>query len=204
MNLEFKVSEIVATNMDSVIPFLFKRSPKDTREEIRLYERHEAQYKMFKWLSWQLQRTQILDLGVRYGTSALCLADNPSNRVIGVDIGHIFKGVDVRPYLAKRDIDFFELDVNDLASEYIRFSPVISLDISHNGADEAKFLQRLIDMNYNGIVIMDDICKPSTFPELAKVWNEITLPKIRLPDEISHDTGTGVVIFGDHNITVGE
>lgn len=202
MNINFDVAEILKVDLESVVPYLFVTSPRDHRERDRVYEKHESQYRMLKWLSWQFNGINIIDIGTRAGTSAFCLADNPANKVITCDINSIYKQVDIRPFLDKRGIEFIEQPATNIATNVLLKCPIISLDISHNGIDEADFLNRLDSIGYDGIVIMDDVNFPRKFPALQHVWNKIKIPKLLLPRKIAHDTGTGIVIYGPHAISV--
>lgn len=209
MNIVFDVEKIADPELSHerllrLVPRLFVNGPRDHRERDRLFERHENQYRMLQWLSWQLSGVNILDIGARAGTSAICLADNPANKVIACDITHVYKKTDIRPFLARAGIDFIEGDAINISPTMLRLADIMSLDISHNGVDEANFLALLDSIDYQGIVIMDDVNFPRKFPALHEVWNGITRTKILLPRKISHDTGTGVVVYGRHTISVVE
>jgi predicted O-methyltransferase YrrM len=206
MNIVFDVPVItdpaVSHNrLASIEPRLFVTGPRDHRERIRLYEKHENQYRMLQWLTWQFNGIHILDVGTRGGTSAFCLADNPANKVTACDITHTYKHVDIRPFLERAGIDFIEGDAMALPPSILKSAPLISLDISHNGTDEIKFLNLLEEIDYDGIIIMDDINCPRKFPKLHEVWNLITRPKVLMPRSLAHDTGTGIVIYGQHTVS---
>jgi predicted O-methyltransferase YrrM len=205
MNIVFDVPVITDPaasheRLASIVPRLFVRGSRDHRERDRLYEKHESQYRMLQWLTWQFNGIHILDVGTRGGTSAFCLADNPANKVTACDITHTYKNVDIRPFLERANIDFIEGPALNIPIEVLKRSAILSLDISHNGDDEAEFLDLLEEISYDGIVIMDDI-NTRKFPELHKVWNGITRPKAILPRKLSHDTGTGIVIYGQHTFS---
>ena len=204
MKIEFDIQAIRAMDLAPIVPRLFVTGPRDHRERDRVYEKHESQYRMLQWLSWQFNGLNILDVGTRAGTSAFCLADNPANKVTAVDITHMYKNTDIRPFLYNAGIDYLELPAQDIPTLILKDADIISLDISHNGLDELHFLDRLEFIGYEGIVIMDDINFPRRFKMLNEVWTKITRPKLLLPRKIAHDTGTGIVIFGDHEITVTE
>jgi len=202
MNIVFDIEAIKKTSMEAIIPRLFVTGARDHRERDRIYEKHEKQYAMLTWLGWQFTGIHILDVGARGGTSAFCLADNPANKVTACDITPIYKNIDIRPFLQKGGIDFIHGTAEDLSDDILKRSPIISLDISHNGYDEARFLNRLNAIGYDGILIMDDVNFPRKFKGLHEVWNGIKRPKLLLPRPIAHDTGTGIVIFGQHTVSV--
>jgi len=202
MNIVFDVEAIVKTSMENIVPRLFVTGPRDHRERDRIYEKHEKQYAMLTWLGWQFNGIHILDVGARAGTSAFCLADNPANKVTACDITPIYKNIDIRPFLWKGGIDFIQGTADAIPVDLIRQAPILSLDISHNGVDEFRFLTRLDRIGYNGIVIMDDVNFPRRFIALNEVWNGITKQKLLLPRVIAHDTGTGIVVYGQHTVSV--
>lgn len=202
MHVDFNIEEILKTDLTPVEQFLFKKSDRDHREIDRIYEKHEKQYRMLKWLGDSFHQTHILDLGTRNGTSAFCLANSRENWVTTVDITHTYKGVDIRPFLEAADITFEEKDVKDLPDTFLLAASIISLDIGHDGYSEERFLRRLEKIGYHGLVIMDDVNFPRRFKKLNDVWLAIKQPKVLLPDEIAHDTGTGVVAFGSFTFSV--
>lgn len=202
MSLIFNVAEIRKQRLDAIVPRLFVKSPRDHREPDRIYEEHESQYRMLAWLGWQFNGINILDLGTRVGTSAICLADNPANRVITCDITYTYKSIDIRPFLDHVGVNFIHGDALSIPATTLNEASIISLDISHNGTDEASFLTLLETIGFDGIVIMDDVNFPRKFKALKQAWENIKLPKLLLPKEIAHDTGTGIVIYGQHDVRV--
>lgn len=202
MDIKFDVEAIRQIKFDTVVPKLFVTGDRDHRERDRVYEKHESHYRTLVWLGWQFQGIHILDVGTRAGTSAVCLADNPANKVTTCDINHMRKGIDVRDFMVKAGIEYIESDAAQLPEDIIKRSSIIMLDISHNGEDEQRFFERLNQINYNGIVLMDDVSFPRHFPKLHEFWNSIPQEKLLLPRAISHDTGTGVVIYGQHTVSV--
>lgn len=198
MNLEFNINEIKNTSLASIIPRLINQ-----REIDRVNEKHECQYRTLIWLSYQFNGITILDLGTRAGTSALCLASNTKNTVISCDIVDMYKQkINMPDFLKKNGIQFLKGDIKNISDKTLLRSKLISLDVSHNGVDEEEFLARLYSIGYDGFVIMDDVSFPRKFENLQKVWNSISLPKLLLPRSISHDTGTGVVVFGNNKASV--
>lgn len=206
MNIVFDTNFIAYAQLSeerlkSVVPKLLKQNENDTSEQLNIYSRAESQYRMLTWLGWQFNGIHILDVGVRSCTSAICLANNPANKVTGADVTDMFNQTDIRKVLTRSNIDFILGKANDIPIDVLKRSAIISLDISHNGQHEQAFLDLLDSIDYNGIVIMDDVTG-SKFPRLRTVWYSITKPKILLPACISHYTGTGIVAYGPHTFSI--
>lgn len=198
MQLNLSVKEIRALDMKPIKERLI-----DGREKIRIFERHEDQYRLLKHLGWQFHNVTILDLGTRRGTSAVCLADNPCNRVITFDIISESKGHQLKDlFVYCPNVEFRQMSIHDIPDELILSSPLIYLDIDHSGNSEDIFFKHLNDIGYNGFLFADDVDFPRKFPGLQRVWNKHggTL----LPRGISHDTGTGLMVFGENSVNVVE
>ena len=67
----------------------------------------------------------------------------------------------------------------------------ILLDTNHDGTFEKAFYEYLIEIDYKGILLLDDI---KLNPEMIDFWNGITKEKQDI-SEIGHITGTGLVMF---------
>lgn len=144
-------------------------------------------YKLLIYLSKFTEKGDlILDIGTNYGSSALCLSS-------GEAIVHTF---DIRLKMDLRRFDGLNIKFNgchsDLISNFvIEKSCLIYLDIDHNGINEKRFLDRLIAMNWTGLLICDDI---KLNPAMKAFWENINLPKHDLTG-IGHYSGTGAVCF---------
>jgi hypothetical protein len=99
------------------------------------------------------------------------------------------------------------IDCNLLDPAFLSKVDVIFLDISHNGADERLFLDR-IEPHFKGILVMDDIDGPDAFPELTDFFNDLKREKHTLnnkgPYKIGAAYGTGVIPYGDWTVEIKE
>jgi hypothetical protein len=80
-------------------------------------------------------------------------------------------------------------------------SKMIILDVDpHDGFQEKDFLQKLIERNYQGIVVVDDI---HLNIEMKQFWDNIPL-NIKKVDvtHLGHHSGTGIIVFDPQNIDV--
>ncbi len=164
------------------------------------YKRGGAFHKFLIWMSWQFNGAIFLEAGTLEGGSALCLAKNPANLVVTYDKQirrpKVFKNLEVHP-----NILFKQIDVNSLNSQVFKNISLVYLDLSHNGEDEEKFLNKL-DVCFKGILIMDDIDCISRWPKLKELFNSITRPKLLLDKELAASRGTGIVSYGEEVVVV--
>ena len=70
-------------------------------------------------------------------------------------------------------------------------SKIIVLDTYHTGTFEKTFYDYLKEINYKGILLLDDIKLNN---EMVEFWNLITEEKDDIT-HIGHITGTGIVYF---------
>jgi hypothetical protein len=78
----------------------------------------------------------------------------------------------------------------DVCHEY----PFIFIDVDpHDGIQETKMIQKLVDKKYKGYVLLDDIHLNQA---MQNFWDSIpvTVRKVDLT-EIGHWSGTGLLIF---------
>ena len=148
-------------------------------------------YKLLSYFSNLIENETILDLGTRDGLSALVLSKNKKNKVITYDLLSKPKELE----LFEKDLPnliFKQLNIFDEKIEVIKNSKIIFLDLDpHDGIQEKKFLDLLIEIDYKGIVICDDI---EWFPQMNEWWNNIKQTKYNLT-KYGHGSGTGVIDF---------
>ena len=173
------------------------------REAVRVDEKHESHYRLLIWLGHQYENETLLDIGTRRGTSAVCLADNTANKVITFDIIAESKGYQHKDlFVHCPNVEFRQKGVGDIEDALLLLSPLIFLDIDHSGKHEDDFLTHLKKIGYDGFVFMDDVNFDRKFKGLRLMFEKHN--GILLPRPISHDTGTGVVVFGENSINVRE
>jgi hypothetical protein len=154
-------------------------------------------YRLLSYLSTQFNNSNIIDIGTLNGHSALALAYNKTNKIHTFDIEKFVKN----PKIENTENIIFHLDANlfdeNVQNDWIYFiknSPLIMLDVSpHNGLMEIDFYNFLKKIDYQGIVLFDDILH---FQEMREnFWDKV-------PDEFKYDltkyghwSGTGLVVF---------
>lgn len=167
-----------------------------SKQYFELPSGHES-YRLLSYISSLFNQSIIIDLGTSNGASALALSNNLTNYVVSFDIQDrthtIFNQGDNNLPLYKGNIDYI---VTNNFTKYLNLliqSPLIYLDIAHDGIWEKRLIDLLKENNYKGILIMDDI---HDFPELLKIWNEISIPKFDIT-KYGHYSGFGLVDFSE-------
>jgi hypothetical protein len=149
-------------------------------------------YKLLSFLSKQMPRgTKVLDIGTYVGMSALALSTNPGVTVYTYDILDCIGSRDTPTIHALPNI--FPVLKNGLEDLHLQLDcPLIVLDVDpHDGIQERVIIQRLLDLNYKGIVLCDDIWVNEAMREF---WESLKLKKIDCT-KYGHVTGTGILVF---------
>lgn len=158
-------------------------------------------YRMLAEISNQLpEGTNIADIGTFYGSSALALSSNPKVNVTTYDIGQFIPRDNESTPLKRSNITFKvmsgQLDIGNISK-----CPFVLLDIDpHDGPEETKFVQLLIDRGFRGLLACDDI---NLNEGMKEFWSNIpTCYKKVDVSHLAHWTGTGIVVFDPSYIDV--
>lgn len=141
-------------------------------------------YKLLAYLSTLKNGIQISDIGTYKGCSALALSYNAKNRVYSYDVSNMRK-----LYNHPSNIEFRL--IKESYHQDILQSGLIVLDTIHDGVHEKEVIDFLIENDWKGILILDDI---HYFPEQNKLWNSIKLRKEDIT-HLGHWSGTGIIYF---------
>lgn len=155
-------------------------------------------YKIYAYISTLINNGRILEVGSRFGRSGVALAFNPTNQVVSFDI--LEQGASE----IKRDnLDFV---IGNFMEAEIDWESVdiIMIDVDpHDGIKEREFLTFLEGVNWEGLLILDDILPnwPKIVPGADPVamndwWNELPYEKFDV-SEVGHFSGTGIVNIGN-------
>lgn len=145
----------------------------------------EEHYKLLAHLSTLFNDTIIVDIGTDAGCSAMALSYNPSNRVISFDLENRRRSDIQLP-----NVEFRVRDALQDWQEWIG-SPLISLDVAHEGDYEAIFYEFLTKSAFNGLLVLDDVYLNDA---MKAFWASITHPKFDIT-AVGHWSGTGLVVF---------
>lgn len=151
-----------------------------------------APYDLYSYLSHKFDNSVILDIGTRFGSSAIAFASNPTNKVITFDVvvWPSFEGVK-KENINLRIGDFMQDDTIN----YDEVS-IIMIDVDpHDGLQEPPMLDFLRAKQWKGILLLDDI-RQELWPAIYNMWISIPEEKFDVTD-IGHFSGTGLVNFGN-------
>jgi len=152
----------------------------------------QEHYRLLIHLAYCFDNSTICDLGTNHGASALALSQNPKNRVFSVDIQNIRH--DIKCPNVEFHLGSFETD--EKIQDEILKSPFVFLDIDHEYTHEMWLYKFLLEKNWKGIMLCDDI---HYFEPMRRFWSEVTTNKVDLT-HYGHSSGTGCILFGD-NVT---
>ncbi len=169
------------------------------------------QYSLLAYLSTRFDNEVILDIGTFQGGSALALSYNQNNKVFSIDVKY-----QIKTEIDLPNIKFLEGDIlgddeivsfkggfrdeildSGYGKELIHKSKLILYDTVHNGVVEKEFHNYLVESNWSGVCVWDDI-KYRWNGELRQgmidFWESIENEKEVITD-YAHWTGTGMVWY---------
>jgi len=160
----------------------------------------EQEYRLYSYISTLFNNTIILDLGTSTGTSALALSHNDNNKVISYDILDCINDKSHMIY-SKKNIEFKIKNVlEDLNEEFIKNIKIVMIDIDHYGSEEQKIIDKLYELNFSGIILLDDVFyHPDN--EINKcmknLWDNLSYEKSIKYDitKYGHWSGTGIILM---------
>jgi hypothetical protein len=150
------------------------------------YPSGREHYRFLSFISKLYNNEVLCDIGTNNGCSAISLSEEPTNIVKTFDV------VDYKEpgFITKPNIEFNLKNVLDDDS-ILTNTRFIMLDTNHDGVFENQFYSKLKELNYKGILFLDDI---HLNPEMVLFWSTISEEKYDLTSK-GHNTGTGIVIF---------
>jgi len=159
----------------------------------------EQEYRLYSYLTTFFNDIIILDIGTFQGRSAVSLSYNESNTVISYDIQNHINNNYHKIY-SKKNIKFNIKNVLDyLTEDLIKNVKIVMIDIDHYETIENKIINRLKELNFSGIIILDDITKhPDTVINacMKRLWDNIEDTKYDFTD-YGHWSGTGIIVLND-------
>jgi hypothetical protein len=161
------------------------------------------QYKLLAHLSSQLPSGSLVgDLGTLFGNSAIALASNPFVQVLTCDPVDHFYGATVK-YKTLVNVVYEQCPAIELIPKLLD-AKLILVDIgNHEGILEAEVVNYLLDHDYKGILVFDDI---HFNKEMQLFWDEILLDTVGMKKydvtKIGHWSGSGILIFSPNDIDV--
>lgn len=143
-------------------------------------------YRLLAFISSVYDNQFLLDIGSYQGDSAIALSHNKKNRVLSYDVVQ-------QPEIRRIHTQGIEFRVGDILEfpEVILSAPFIMLDTYHEGEYEDKFIKLLNEINYQGLVLFDDIYLNDA---MRKMWADLPNEKYDL-SHIGHHSGTGLAVW---------
>lgn len=189
-----KIIKEEITPVRSHLEAIVNQITRDDHKKIFLAPPGNNHYSLLAYLSLQKDNQVIFELGTHHGTSSLAMSINSSSRIVTYDIADRY-GITPQPKNVERRIgDIFNLGQADQLLK----ADMIFLDTAHEGPFEWKVYNFLLENNYKGILVLDDIHWNAP---MKKFWEGITTAKYDITD-IGHGVcpdgiaGTGIVDFG--------
>jgi len=189
----FDVTKIAEKDLQCLFQYVHEEKCKN------FLTKTKEHYRLLNAFSDMFHDEILMDIGTFKGLSALSLALNHQNKVITVNKEKRSN------FLGKPIEDGFPIEVvtenilsvrdNEELADNIKKSAVVLLDITHNGKDEQDFYEFLLEIEYKGILIADDIYLKRN-GDMEGWWNSIKEKKFDLT-EYGHWSGTGIVDFSN-------
>jgi len=140
-------------------------------------------YRLLMFVSSLFESEILFDVGTNTGVSALALS-NSKNKIKTYDVVQL---LDQNP-----PIENIEFILGDSTSDKdLKHSPLIFLDVNHDGSYEDIFYNHLHNIKWKGILLLDDI---HINEPMKNFWNNITEEKYDIT-RLGHWSGTGLVVF---------
>jgi len=156
----------------------------------------KQEYKLYSYLTTFFDNSIILDIGTLNGRSAVSLSHNESNQVISYNIVDDIKDPNHIIY-TKSNIDFRIKNVlEDLTHELVAKTKIVMIDIDHFEVIEREIIQRLDELGFSGIILLDDIHHPAPKEREAmqRLWNSLEYKKYDVT-KYGHWSGTGLIVM---------
>jgi predicted O-methyltransferase YrrM len=192
MKLELnKIENVDLSYVETFYPKKFKEHQINVQSNLNTGNEKGEHYKLLSHISSLVTNETILDLGTRDGLSALVLAKNGQNRVITYDLEskHLFS-----------NLEFKQMNVFNEDLDVFRTSKIIFMDLDpHDGHQEKRMVELLDSIEWNGVLIADDI---EWFPGMKNWFDTLNKTKYNVT-KWGHGSGTGIIDFGNNLEVLG-
>lgn len=155
------------------------------------------EYRLYSYLTTFFDNITILDIGTLNGRSSISLSHNNSNKVISYDICNHINNNNHKIY-SKPNIKYNIKNIlEDLNEELIKNVKIVMIDIDHYETIELEIINRLKELNFSGLIILDDITNhpdPQINICMNRLWDNIQDKKYDFT-KYGHFSGTGIVVI---------
>lgn len=151
-------------------------------------------YKLLAYIS-KHSRGVVSDVGTQNGSSALALSLNPEVQVETYDKFKLIPDsnsgtitINDRPNIKYRILSGQSV-INRIANSSVAYLDINTAD----GQEEIKFITKLQELGFKGLMILDDIHLNDT---MKNVWTNVPnkLKKVDVT-ELGHWSGTGIIVY---------
>jgi hypothetical protein len=156
----------------------------------------KQEYKLYSYLTTFFYNAIILDIGTLNGRSAISFSHNENNQVISYNIVDDIKDPNHMIY-TKSNVEFRIKDVlDDLTPELVAKTKIVMIDIDHFEVIEREIIQRLDELGFSGIILLDDIHHPvpKERDAMQRLWNSLEYEKYDVT-KYGHWSGTGLIVM---------
>lgn len=143
-------------------------------------------YRLLSYISYLFSNEILVDIGTNNGCSSIALSQNEFNNVMTYDYTY-FEEIEL---IERKNIIFNLKNILDDLEIFTK-TRFIFLDANQDGNLEKKIYQRLIDTNFRGFLVVDDIFLNG---EMKSFWYSVEKEKYDLTIK-GHNVGTGLIIF---------
>ena len=165
----------------------------------------DQHYKLLTYLSKELPSPFIVELGTHYGTSSLALAENKDSVILTYDIKDRYRIK--KRNIPKNVIRKIKHIFDNNEAHYLLKADLIFLDAYHQGDFEREVLNYLIEQNFEGIILFDDI---HWSQNMIDFWNQIKIEKHDITflghggglGPMGNISGTGIIDFSKNNLKI--
>ena len=141
-------------------------------------------YRLLMYISSLYNNDILFDIGTNRCISAIALSHNKNNKIKTFDITKLLK--------ENPTIKNCEFIIGDsMEDKDLLKSKFIFLDVDHDGTYENKIYEFLIENEWKGLLMLDDI---NLNTDMKSFWERIIERKFDITDK-GHWSGTGLVVF---------
>lgn len=178
------LEEVKAIDLSPLYPLAVDNA--DNRRLLR-GEAGVEHYKLLAWFSKQYNDAFIVEIGTLGGLGTIALSYNPSNKVVTFDIRDHNWGNET-PINAEKKL------VYEGYMDEVTKADLIFYDAAHEGIEEQQFLDGLIERDWHGVVVWDDI---HLNPMMEQFWKDCVDAGLDCHDwtDLGHSCGTGVIFL---------
>ena len=149
-------------------------------------------YRLYSYLTTFFNNVTIIDVATKDGCSSTALSYNDSNKVLSYSLNAISSFKPSNNNVEYRDVD----PIIDFSKELVQNVKIVHVNVDQTGEYEQKIIQKLFELGFSGIIILDNIYHPDLKrnKSMKQLWETIQFPKIDAT-KYGHWSGTGIIVM---------